>query len=105
MLRPLIALGLVAAASPAFAGSYSAKPLVPASGRIIAKNIVWNCGPDACVGATPESRPLVLCQGLAKKTGRLESFVADGRAFGAADLDRCNAFAKDGRNQAVAAAR
>ena len=43
----------------------------------------------------------MLCQGLAKRAGRLESFVANGRAFGSAELGKCNAFAKG----AVAAER
>ena len=45
----------------------------------------------AASGSTDTSRPLVICQDLAKRAGRLESFVADGRALGAAELDKCNA--------------
>lgn len=95
MLRPLFALAATAlVAAPAFAGTYSAKPAVPASGRIIARDINWNCGPGLCQGSTEESRPAVLCQALAKRAGRLESFIADGRAFTPAELDKCNASAK-----------
>ena len=103
-----IALALITAAfvaSPALAGSYSAKPIAPVGAkRIITRDIVWNCGPAACQGATDESRPLVLCQSLAKRAGRLESFLADGRAFAPAELDRCNSAARDGANPAVARA-
>jgi len=84
-------------ATPALAGTYSAKPsITPASARIIARDISWTCGPDACQGSTSESRPAVLCQGLAKRAGRLDSFIANGRAFGDAELAQCNASAKGG---------
>ena len=90
----LLAAGLIA--SPAVAGSYSAKPATPASGKIIARDIAWACGPAACAGRTNESRPLVICQGLAKRAGVLETFAVDGRAFAADELARCNAAAKGG---------
>ena len=86
-----IALGTALAAGPVSAATYSAKPVAPvASKRIVARDISWTCGPAACQGATSESRPLVLCQGLAKKAGLLSSFIVDGRALGAAELARCN---------------
>ena len=58
----------------------------PAS-RFVARDITWNCGAAACQGATDESRPLVLCQSLAKRAGRIDSFLVDGRALAAAELD------------------
>src|SRR5439155_1994887 len=89
-LASAIALGATSAA----ASNYSATPAVPAAGRFIARDIVWNCGPAACQGATEESRPVVLCQSLAKRAGRIDSFLVDGRAFTAAELGQCNASAK-----------
>jgi hypothetical protein len=90
-------------AAPAVAGTYSAKPIAaPATTKIIGKDISWTCGPDACQGSTDASRPLVLCQDLAKRAGRLESFVADGRALGADQLAKCNNSAKDGASTALA---
>ena len=94
-----IATLIVAAAAligtPAVAATYSAKPAVqPETARIIARDISWNCGPAACLGRTQESRPSILCEGLAKRAGRLDNFVADGRAFGQAELAKCNASAK-----------
>jgi hypothetical protein len=103
MLRPVLVLSALIAAVPAGAATYSAKLATPASGRIIARDIVWNCGPDACQGATDESRPLVLCQSLAKRTGRVDSFVVDGRAVSSAELDRCNASAKAPKTSELAA--
>jgi hypothetical protein len=85
---------LVLAAAPAGASTYSATLATPTTARFIARDISWNCGAAACQGATDESRPFVLCQSLAKHAGRIESFLVDGRALPAAELDRCNASAK-----------
>ena len=92
-------------AAPAMAGTYSAKPIAaPTATKIIGKDISWTCGAGACQGSTDASRPLVLCQDLAKRAGRLESFVADGRALSADQLDKCNASAKGGAPEALAKA-
>ena len=89
-------------ATPAVAATYSAKPAVaPEAGRIIARDISWTCGPDACLGRTQESRPAVLCQGLAKRAGQLSSFAVDGRTFNAAELAKCNLSAKVGAGSAA----
>ena len=104
MLRVILGLSAVAlAATPALATSYSAKLAVPTSERFIARDITWNCGPAACQGATQESRPAVLCQSLAKRGGRVDSFLVDGRAFAPAELDKCNASAKVAAGSALAA--
>src|ERR1700759_2284019 len=87
-------LGLAVVATPAAAANYSATLATPATGRFIARDIIWNCGAAACLGDTEESRPVVLCQSLAKQAGRVESFVVDGRALPAGDLERCNASAR-----------
>jgi len=76
---------------------------VTTSARFIARDIVWNCGPAACQGATENGRPVVLCQSLAKRAGHVDTFVVDGRALAAADLERCNASAKASQAQALAA--
>ena len=94
---PLFVAAAAFFAAPAVSATYSAKPATqPEASRIIARDISWACGPDACLGSTAESRPAVLCQGLAKRAGRLTSFVANSRAFGSAELDQCNASAKAG---------
>ena len=104
MFRPILALSALGlAAAPAAAATYSAKLAAPVSQRIIARDISWNCGAAACQGATEESRPAVLCQSLAKRAGRVDSFLVDGRAFSQAELDRCNASAKAAPTQALAA--
>ena len=99
MIHPsaLVVLAAMLLPAAANAATYSAKPLAPVSAkRIVARDISWNCGPAACLGNTQESRPLVLCQGLAKRAGRIETFVVNGVAIGAAELDKCNSVARGG---------
>ena len=106
MLRSALALSAIAlAAAPAAAASYSATLTQPTTDKFIARDIVWNCGPAACQGATDASRPVVLCQSLAKRAGRIDAFLVDGRALATAELDRCNALAKSAEPQALAAKR
>ncbi|HEV2595665.1 MAG TPA: hypothetical protein VGU01_10740 [Sphingomicrobium sp.] len=94
---------LVAVASPVAAASYTAKLAAPTTQRIIARDITWQCGSDACQGATAESRPVVLCESLAKHAGKVDSFLVDGRAFGEAELATCNASVKAPAAKALAA--
>ena len=104
MFRPALAIvSALLAVSPLSAATYSAKLAAPTSQRFITRDIVWTCGPDACQGATDESRPAVLCQSLAKRAGHIDSFSVDGRGFTAAELDRCNASAKVDKQKALAA--
>ncbi|GAC1581442.1 MAG: hypothetical protein NVS3B5_15560 [Sphingomicrobium sp.] len=94
-LAPLTALSFAAAPTALFAASYAAVPISRApAARIIAGDISWACGSDACQGSTDYGRPLLLCQGLAERTGRLASFLAYGRALSATELDRCNSRAR-----------
>ena len=82
-------------ATPALAATYSAKPTsAPASAKIIGKDISWARDGDSYRGSTEASRPLILCQDLAKRAGRLESFTADGKALPAEQLAKCNTAAK-----------
>lgn len=96
-------LGLLFSAAPVLASDYSATLAAPADGRFIAHDITWNCGGASCQGTTDESRPVVLCQSLAKRAGRVESFLADGHVITAAELKRCNASAKPQPDKALAA--
>lgn len=103
MYRSLLALtAILVPAVPALAASYSAKLSTPISQRLIAPDITWTCGADACQGSTAESRPIVLCESLAKRVGHVDGFLADGRAFTLAELDKCNAAAAKGPKRALA---
>ena len=106
MTRALSFIAALAVAAPASAATYAGKPARPASEtRVIARSIVWNLSGDTYRGRTEESRPLLLCQSLAKRAGRLESFTVDGRAFAEADLAKCNAAAPQAADAALAEAK
>ena len=103
---PLAGALLALAPAAAFATNYAATPIVPAApARINASDIVWGCGPAACLGNSMESRPLVLCQDLASRVGKLANFVVDGRNLASDQLDRCNARARSGTAPLLAKAK
>ena len=103
---PLAGTLLALAPAAAFAANYAATPIVPsAPARINASDIVWGCGPAACLGNSMESRPLVLCQDLASRVGKLADFVVDGRSLAPVQLDRCNAKARAGTAPVLAKAK
>jgi len=104
MLRSIVTISaLLFAAAPAAASTYSATLASPSNQRIIGRDIVWNCATATCQGATEESRPAVICQNLALTAGKVGSFLADGRAFTSAELDKCNTAAKSSPSGSVAA--
>ena len=104
MLRSILTLSaLVFAAVPAAASTYSATLASPSNQRIIGRDIVWNCATGTCQGTTDESRPAVICQNLTRTAGKVGSFLADGRAFTSAELDKCNATAKSSTGGSLAA--
>jgi hypothetical protein len=90
-------------AAPAVAGTYSAKPVaVPSQNKIIGKDVSWTFSAGSFHGSTDASRPQIICQDLAKRAGRLESFTADGQPLDSAELDKCNAKAPGGAQTALA---
>lgn len=106
MFRPIAAFSALAfVAAPAAAATYSAATSASAPAKIAARDILWNCASGTCTGSTQNSRPLVLCQGLAKQAGPIASFDVNGRAISNDELERCNASARTERNGAVANAR
>jgi hypothetical protein len=106
MFRLLAALSALAfVAAPAAAATYSATTSSTAPSKFAARDILWTCVSGTCTGSTQNSRPLVLCQGLAKKMGPIQAFNVNGQAIASEELARCNAAAKADRNSAVANAR
>lgn len=104
MLRPILTASvLLLAPVPAAASVYSATLGTPINERLISRDIVWSCSTSVCQGATDESRPAVICQSLARQAGKVGSFIADGRAFTPAELDKCNTAAKADNGKALAA--
>ncbi|WP_260482833.1 CC_3452 family protein [Sphingomicrobium flavum] len=92
-MRTLIALSALLASAPAFAAVpvMTATPEAGVEGRIITKGASWNCTAAGCKAASDSSRPMVLCQRLAREVGTLAAFEVDGRAFDAEQLAKCNA--------------
>ena len=105
MSRALAVLAALAIATPAAGATYSGKPVTAASAsKFVSRDIIWNQVGASYQGSTNESRPLVLCQSLAKRAGRLESFTVNGNAFAEADLAKCNAVAPQASGAPVAEA-
>ncbi len=105
MSRTIVLLAALALAAPAGAATYAGKPATPVSAtKFVARDIVWSNSDGIYQGSTAESRPLVLCQSLAKRAGRLESFTVNGKAVADADLAKCNSVAPATTNATVAEA-
>jgi hypothetical protein len=74
---------------------FRAEPAVaPAQGRVIAGEVAWRCGPEACVAGNTGARPVVQCQGLVRAVGKVKSFAVAGAALPADQLEKCNAHAR-----------
>jgi hypothetical protein len=98
VLALTIVMMALALAIPAQAASkgFSAQLAVPASAaKMVVHDTLWKCdGTDCRSGSASGSRAEIVCAALAKKAGRLASFNANGSAFDAAKLEKCNAKAK-----------
>ena len=95
MLRYAI-LSLAFMSGPAFAAGFQAETGSPPSQqRFVARDSVWRCAGTSCVSTNRTStRPAIACAALARQVGALRSFAVDGRAFGAEELQSCNARAR-----------
>lgn len=105
MLRTIAMTIALTLAAPAAAATYAGKPAGPAGeSKIVGRDILWSLADGSYRGSTEYSRPLILCQSLAKRAGRLESFTVNGMALGAEELAKCNAAAPAADNPALAEA-
>ena len=103
MIRFASILATAFLAAPALGGTYVATPIKGGQpAQVVTRDLAWNLKGATFIGRTDESRPLVLCQALAKKVGALSNFTVDGRALGAADLAKCNGRATGGQAIAIA---
>jgi len=92
-----LALPLMLVAAPALAGAplYRASLEKPAASRVIVKDLAWSCtGADCAAPRTADAPDANVCTAVARKLGRLVGFEAGGRAFEAAELEKCNAAAR-----------
>ncbi|WP_374407589.1 hypothetical protein [Pelagerythrobacter sp.] len=89
-----LTFGALVAPSPAQAAGgafYTAELAAPAAERTkIISGVAWQCQGTTCVAAKSNSRPLVICQRVARELGEVTGFTAKGEAFAAEDLARCN---------------
>jgi hypothetical protein len=105
MSRTFVLFAALAIAAPASAATYSGKPVVAGTqAKFVGRDIVWSLAGGNYQGRTDESRPLVLCQSLAKRAGQLESFTVNGKPFADSDLAKCNAVAPQSSAPALAEA-
>lgn len=89
-------LPLLLLTSPAFAAAPTLEATLasPQDGRILTRGAAWLCGDTGCVTQSDASRPLVLCQLLAKEAGQVATFSVDGRTLDEDDLAKCNTKAR-----------
>lgn len=83
------------AATAQSAGYYTAVPVTkPAKSQFIARDTIWTLRDSAFVARRGDDRPAVQCELVARQVGKLASFTANGAAFDAAALEKCNAKAR-----------
>lgn len=89
-------LSLALLPAPALAAGFQAETSTrPPQTRFVARDSIWRCTGNACVSTNETStRPAIVCAALARQVGALRSFSANGRAFGAEELQACNARAR-----------
>ena len=74
---------------------YAAVPEAkPAKTQFITRDTVWTWRNDAFTARRGGDRDTIQCELVARQTGKLVSFSANGTAFDAAALEKCNAKAK-----------
>ena len=61
------------------------------SGIKVVRGTAWACEGTTCVADKGTSRPLIICQRLAKKTGAVTNFSVEGEALPAEQLAKCQA--------------
>ena len=82
------------AALAAPAPGYSAQPVMMPEPRFAIRDTMWRCGAAGCNGDKSSSRPEIVCAAFVKKVGPVTAFLANGRAMGPEDLEKCNASAR-----------
>lgn len=56
----------------------------------IMDGVMWKCAGDRCSAPAQGSRPLVVCQRVAKQFGTVSGFVSPRGELSAEELTRCN---------------
>ena len=83
------------AASAADGPYYAAIPVAaPAKTTLITSGTVWKWNTTAFTANKATQRDAIMCEMVAKTTGKLTAFTAGGQPFDAPALEKCNARAK-----------
>ena len=99
MLRTVLSAIIASAATLAAAGVsaqpatgyYVATPVAaPAKARFITRATPWQLQDGTYVAARAPERDAILCQLVVRDIGALSAFSARGKAFDAAQLEKCN---------------
>jgi len=98
LLSALALAGSVLALSPANAvaagaAGYSARLTAPLSAprTEIVGDVLWKCAGDRCLAADAGSRPVVMCQRIARKFGEVAEFHSAMGDLKTEELAKCNA--------------
>ena len=76
-------------------GYYTATPVAqPTKTSLVTHTTVWKWSESAFVADKAPERENVVCELIAQRVGKLNSFTAGGQAFDADALAKCNARAK-----------
>ncbi|KQM85396.1 hypothetical protein ASE67_13330 [Sphingomonas sp. Leaf23] len=95
VLLAAAALALPVGATAQPVRGYSAVPATaPTIAGMMTRSTPWKCAGDRCTTNRTEGSPLTMCQLAAKELGMLTAFTANGEAFAAEQLAKCNARAK-----------
>jgi hypothetical protein len=86
----LTAWGSAAGAAPR--GLYEAALATPlaAPRQEIVGGVLWKCAGERCAAPADGSRPVVICQRVAKTFGQVARFTTPAGALSAEELSRCN---------------
>jgi hypothetical protein len=89
-----LTFGALVAPTPAQANGaafYVAELATPAAERTnVIGGLAWHCKDTTCTAAKGRSRPVVVCQRVARELGEVTGFTAKGETLPAEDLARCN---------------
>ena len=94
----LTSAALLASTGASAEGAYVATPVAaPAKSTLMTRDTAWNLRDGAFVTVNAPMREMAACQLVARSTGQLSGFSANGQSFDTDQLAACNAKAKGGK--------
>jgi uncharacterized low-complexity protein len=76
-------------------GYYAATPATaPTKASLVTRSTIWKCGEGSCTAAKANARDNIVCELVVREVGKLDAFSANGTAFDADALAKCNAKAR-----------